>query len=49
METEKIKIISEPSQEKPFAVIYKPSGMPSAPLKADDEDNAFSYTAHLYP
>ena len=49
METEKIKIISEPSPEKPFAVIYKPSGMPSAPLKADDENNAFSYTANLYP
>lgn len=49
METEKIKIISEPSPEKPFAVIYKPSGMPSAPLKADDENNAFSYTASLYP
>ena len=49
METEKIKIISEPSSEKPFLVIYKPSGIPSAPLKSDDEENAFSYAAKLYP
>ncbi len=49
MDTDKIKIISEPSPEKPFVVIYKPSGIPSAPLKADDEENAFSYTARLYP
>lgn len=49
MNTEKIKIISEPSSDKPFIVIYKASGIPSAPLKADDEDNAFSYAAKLYP
>ncbi len=49
MNTEKIKIISEPSSDKPFLVIYKASGIPSAPLKADDEDNAFSYAAKIFP
>ena len=49
MNTEKIKIISEPSSDKPFLVIYKASGIPSAPIKADDEDNAFSYAAKLFP
>lgn len=44
-----IKIISEPSEEKPFLVIYKPSGLPSAPLAADDTDNAFSKAAELFP
>ena len=49
MNTEEIKIISEPTPDKPFLVIYKPSSIPSAPLKEDDKDNAFSYAAKLFP
>lgn len=46
---DKIKIISEPSESQPFIVLYKTSGLPSAPISADDEDNAFSMTAKLFP
>lgn len=46
---DKIKIISEPSESQPFVVLYKTSGVPSAPISADDEDNAFSMAAKLIP
>ena len=46
---DKIKIISEPSESQPFIVLYKTSGVPSAPISADDEDNAFSMAAKLFP
>lgn len=46
---DKIKIISEPSESQPFIVLYKASGLPSAPISADDEDNAFSLAAKLFP
>ena len=46
---DKIKIISEPSESQPFVVLYKTSGVPSAPISADDEDNAFSMAAKLFP
>ena len=46
---DKIKIISEPSGSQPFVVLYKTSGVPSAPISADDEDNAFSMAAKLFP
>ena len=46
---DKIKIISEPSESQPFIVLYKTSGLPSAPISADDEDNAFSMAAKLFP
>ena len=46
---DKIKIIREPSESQPFLVLYKTSGLPSAPISADDEDNAFSMAAKLFP
>jgi len=46
---EKIKIIHEPSAEKPFLVIYKPKGLPSAPLSENDFENALSQAIKLYP
>ena len=46
---QEIKIISEPSSERPFLVIYKPKGLPSAPLIEDDTDNALYKAAELYP
>ena len=46
---ERIKIIHEPTVEKPFLVLDKPKGLPSAPLKEDDFDNAFSQAAELFP
>ena len=45
----RIEIIKEPTKEKPFLIIYKPKDLPSAPLTADDSDNAFSQAAALYP
>lgn len=44
-----IKIISKPSQNQDYFVVYKPSGLPSAPLSEQDEFNAFSQTAKLFP
>ena len=44
-----IKIIKAPDAQKPFVIIDKPSGLPSAPLSADDKNNAFYEAASLYP
>ena len=44
-----IEIIKEPTSEKPFLVIYKPKGLPSAPLTAEDSDNALSQALAMYP
>ena len=44
-----IEIIKEPTSEKPFLVIYKPKGLPSAPLSSDDSNNALSQALELYP
>ena len=44
-----IKVIHSPTQEKPFLVIYKPKGLASAPLNADDKNNALSQTIELFP
>lgn len=46
---QKIKIISEPTSEKPFLVIYKPQNLPSAPLSENDESNALSQAVILFP
>uniref|UniRef100_UPI0025FB27F0 pseudouridine synthase n=1 Tax=Treponema sp. TaxID=166 RepID=UPI0025FB27F0 len=43
-----IKIISSPSEENPFAVVYKPRGLASAPL-APGDDSAFTQAAVLFP
>lgn len=44
----KIEIINEPNEENPFIVIYKPKGLPSAPL-SKDENSAISQTCALFP
>ena len=44
-----IKIISAPTAENPFVVLYKPAGLPSAPLDESDSFNAFAKTAALFP
>lgn len=46
-----IKIISVPSEQNPFAVIYKPGGMPSAPLaqKTSGAKSALEYAAEIFP
>ncbi len=44
-----IEIIKEPTSDKPFLVIYKPKGLPSAPLSEDDKDNALAQAAAMYP
>mgnify|MGYP002859910844 CR=1 FL=1 len=44
----KIKIIHEPNVEEPFAVVFKPSGLASAPLKAG-ESSALTQTASMFP
>lgn len=46
---QKIKIISEPTREKPFLVIYKPQGIPSAPLSQDDKISALSQAVDIFP
>ena len=46
---DQIKIISQPSESQPFIVLYKPSGIPSAPISPDDANNAFSHAAKLFP
>ena len=44
-----IEIIKEATPEKPFLVIYKPKGLPSAPLSADDKNNALSQALEAFP
>lgn len=35
--------------EEDFIVVYKPSGLPSAPMSLDDKENVFSYAAKEFP
>ena len=49
MDQLQIKIIHEPDSLKPFLIIDKPAGLPSAPLNKDDKDNAFSQAAGIFP
>lgn len=44
-----IKIISEPSSQKPYAVIYKPAGIPSAPISTEDTNNALYQAIQQFP
>ena len=44
-----IEILHEPSATEPFAVISKPAGLASAPLRSLDEESAFSQCARLFP
>ena len=45
----KITVVHEPTPLKPFVVIDKPAGLPSAPLNEDDKENAFCQAAELFP
>lgn len=44
-----MKIIKDLSDEKPFLIVYKHSGLPSAPISEDDKNNLFSKVAEIYP
>ena len=44
-----IKVLKAPDKIKPYAIIDKPAGLPSAPLSADDKNNALIQTAELFP
>lgn len=45
----KIKIIHEPSSKLPYCIVYKPSGIPTAPLNDDDKNNAFAMSTEYFP
>ncbi len=44
-----IKIIKKADELKPFIIIDKAAGLPSAPLFADDKENVLNKTALLFP
>ena len=46
---ESIRILHEPTDGEPFAVIVKPRGLPSAPLHESEDGNAFAAAAALFP
>lgn len=45
----KIRIVSAPTKENPFVIIYKPHNLPSAPLSERDTDNALYQASLLFP
>ena len=45
----KIKIIHSPTAEKPFLIIDKPRGLPSAPLSESDCNNALAQAIEDFP
>lgn len=47
--SDKITVISEPSKTSPFVIIYKPQGLPSAPLSKSDDNCALFQAAELFP
>ena len=44
-----IKILTEPSIQNPYVIVYKPKGIPSAPLSLDDKNNVYSQVAQKFP
>ena len=44
-----IKILKEPTNDKPFIIIDKPKGLPTAPLSSTDENNALFQAEKLFP
>ena len=46
---EEITVIHEASPQKPYLIIDKAAGLPSAPLNENDINNAFYQAAKLYP
>jgi 23S rRNA pseudouridine1911/1915/1917 synthase len=49
MNENNIKILHIPTNEDPFVILFKPHGMPSAPLTVDDKNNALCHVADLFP
>jgi 23S rRNA pseudouridine1911/1915/1917 synthase len=49
MKNQTIKLLHAPDEKDPFIVIDKPAGLPSAPLKETDRENALYQTAQLFP
>lgn len=47
--TNKIEFLNTPSKENQFLVISKPSGLPTAPLSAQDTNNALYLAAQTFP
>ena len=47
--TNKIEFLNTPSKENPFLVISKSSGLPTAPLSAQDTNNALYLAAQTFP
>ena len=47
--TNKIEFLNTPSKENPFLIISKPSGLPTAPLSAQDTNNALYLAAQTFP
>ena len=47
--TNKIEFLNTRSKENPFLVISKPSGLPTAPLSAQDTNNALYLAAQTFP
>ena len=47
--TNKLEFLNTPSKENPFLVISKPSGLPTAPLSAQDTNNALYLAAQTFP
>ncbi len=45
----KVEILNNPSKNEPFIIISKPSGLPTAPLSAQDTNNALYLAAQQYP
>ena len=46
--TNKIEFLNTPSKENPFLIISKPSGLPTAPLSAQDTNNALYLAAQTF-
>ena len=49
MKAKSIEIIKAPDSAKPYLIIYKAAGLPSAPISPDDKENAFCLAASLFP
>ena len=45
----RISVVHEPTPQKPYVVIDKPAGLPSAPLSESDKENAFCQASELFP
>lgn len=44
-----IQFLNTPDTNNPFLIIYKPSGLPSAPITEDDKENALYKAIIKYP